>query len=338
MDPPVRFLLALAAAFPAALANAAIPAHDMVVSVLAGPAFVVGTKSAFESGLFRRGPDGSFHHFGLDFPGTFGISVDPRDSRVFYVASLNGCLITRDGGLTWRIGTSWDMTEPQDVRVDPNSPDTVYIALPDGVAQSKDRGVTWTRRERGLPERGKYTQAIEIDRNRAGRVLAGCETGIYLTENAGRSWRRVLPTSETVTDIEQSPHDPRRWMAATQADGLVQSRDGGLTWRPVAGVPSAKCLYNVAFDPTNPRRIAVGSWTYGVLTTEDGGATWADRNAGLPAGHCVYRVGVDPDSGRLYAGVHQVSLYQSGDFGRTWTPDGLPQSRIYRFNFVPAAR
>ncbi len=338
MPRPVRTLLALAAVLPAALASAAVPAHDMVACVLAGPAFVVGTKTVVDSGLFRRGPDGLFHHFGLNFPYIYSVSYDPRDARVIYAASLNGCLVTRDGGLTWRIATSWDMTEPQDVHVDPNSPDTVYIALPDGVAQSSDRGLTWQRREHGLPDRGKYTQVLSVDRTRAGRVLAGCESGIYLTENAGRSWRRVLATSETVNDVEQSPHDPLRWIAATQSDGLVQSRDGGRTWQPVPGVPSANSLYNVAFDPTDSRRIAVGSWTYGVLASEDDGRTWADRNTGLPAGHCVYRVGVDPDSGRLYAGVHQVALYQSDDFGRTWAAGGLPQSRIYRFVFIPAAQ
>jgi photosystem II stability/assembly factor-like uncharacterized protein len=202
---------------------------------------------------------------------------------------------------------------------------------------STDRGATWQRQEDGLPDRGKYTQIVEVDRTRAGRVLAGCESGIYLTENGAKSWRRLFATRTTITDIQQSPHDPKLWLASTQSDGALVSRDGGLTWKKFDDVPSAEALYNVAFDGTNPQRYALSSWTYGVIVTEDGGKTWSDRNAGLPDGHCVFRVGIDPDTGRLMAGVYREALFVSDDFGRTWRNDGLEGSTIYNFVFVPRA-
>jgi photosystem II stability/assembly factor-like uncharacterized protein len=252
-----------------------------------------------------------------------------------------------DGGQSWRCTTSWDMTEIKDVSVDPNSPDHVYIALPDGIAVSPDRGNTWPRMENGLPERGKFTFTIRVDRTQAGRVLAGCEAGIFLTENGAQSWRQVFRSKTTVDDIQQSPTDPKLWLAVTQADGALISRDGGLTWKQLPGAPSERALYNVAFDATHPSRLAIASWTYGVLTSEDGGATWTERNAGLPgkkagyrapsdAGpHAVFRVGVDPDSGRLYASVIGEALYVSDDFGRTWKNGGLEGSQINRFVFLP---
>jgi photosystem II stability/assembly factor-like uncharacterized protein len=229
------------------------------------------------------------------------------------------------------------MTEPKDVCLDPNAPDTVYLALPDGVAVSPDRGRTWPRRETGLPDRGKYTQTIEVDRTRAGRVLAGCESGIYLTEDGAKTWRQVLPARATVDDIQQSPHDPRLWAAVTQSDGAFLSHDGGATWRKLAGVPAAEALYNVAFDPTDPKRIAIASWHYGVLTSEDGGQTWTTRNAGLPDDPHVFRVGVDPDTGRLYLSLYQNFVHVSDDFGRTWRKAGLEGSTVYNFVFVPKA-
>jgi photosystem II stability/assembly factor-like uncharacterized protein len=203
--------------------------------------------------------------------------------------------------------------------------------------------------ENGLPDRGKYTQIIAVDRTQAGRVLAGCETGIYLTDNAAQSWRRVFPTKDTVDDIRQSPADPKVWLAATQSAGALISRDGGLTWQPLPGVTTEKALYNIAFDPTHPARFAIGGWSVGVLTSEDGGATWTARNDGLPGkkagfrkdcdppAHCVWRVGVDPDSGRLYASVVGEALYASDDFGRTWTNEGLEGSAVNRFVFLPRA-
>lgn len=318
-------------------APAAAPSHDLYICAALNKGYVTGSKITTTSGLFRRDDAGGWKHIGYNDLSITAAAFDPRDRNVIYISSLNGCWRTLDGGRTLRQTNGWDITEGRDVAVDPNAPDHVYLALPDGVAVSRDRADTWVRRENGLPDRGKYTQTIEVDRTAAGRVLAGCESGIYLTENGADSWRRVLPTATTVDDIQQSPHDPRYWVAVTQSDGAWSSNDGGVTWKKFPGVPSDHALYNVAFDASNPKRLAIGGWHYGVQTTEDGGATWTERNAGLPVPHRVSRVGIDPDTGRLYASVIGESLYTSDDFGRTWTRSALEGSVINNFIILPKA-
>jgi photosystem II stability/assembly factor-like uncharacterized protein len=209
--------------------------------------------------------------------------------------------------------------------------------LPDGVVVSHDRGQTWQRRERGLPERGKYTQVIRADRTRRGRVFIGCESGIYLTEDGAQSWRRVLQTKETVDDIQQSPHDPKLWVSVTQSAGAWQSRDGGGTWGRIGSLPTDKALYNVAFDAREAKRLAIASWSHGLLVSEDGGVTWTARNAGLPTPARVWRTAIDPDNGELYAAIFGQGLYASSDFGRTWRTAGMEGATIQTFTFVPHA-
>jgi len=325
--------LVLAALIAPAARVFAVGPHDLFLCATVSRNYVIGSKLVTDSGLYRRDEAGAYRHFGINFPFVLQVAFDPRDRNVCYAVSINGVLVSKDGGYRWRIGNSWDMTEPKDVCIDPNAPDQVYLGLPDGVAVSSDRGATWERRESGLPERGKYTQTIEVDRTQAGRVLAGCEAGIFLTEDGARSWRRVLPTAETVLDIQQSPHDAAFWMATTQADGVQFSHDGGRTWRKLAALPSAEAFYNVAFDIRDPKRVAVSSWTYGVHTSEDGGVTWTERNTGLPADHCAFRVGIDLDTGRLYASIYREALFTSDDFGRTWRDDGMAGATIYSFVF-----
>jgi len=322
---------------PLGSSGAPAAAYDLTVCAAINRNYVIGSKLVTLNGLFRRTDAGEFVHFGLNFPHVFNAAYDPRNREELYLATLNGAVVSRDGGKTLRIATSWDMTEAKDICLDLNAPDQIFLALPDGIAASTDRGATWSRREKGLPDRGKYTQTIEVDRTRAGRVLAGCESGIYLTEDAGRRWRRVMVSKATVTDVQQSPHDPKVWMATTQSDGVQISSDRGVTWKKLGGVPSEEALYNIAFDGTREGRVAVSSWTYGVWTTEDGGKTWVSRNDGLPDGHCVFRVGIDPGTGRLYAGVYQTALYHSDDFGRTWIVSGLEGSTITNFVFTPKA-
>ncbi len=332
--PALLVLLASAVAAP----GAAAPAHDLYLCAsINGSARVIGFKDSGLNGVYRREAGGDFTQFGINQAMMLALAFDPRDPRMFYVAALNGLLRTPDGGKTWRVVTDWDVTEPKSVVVDPHQPDTVYVGVPDGVIVSHDRGLTWTRMERGLPDRGKYTQVVQVDRTHAGRVFAGCETGIYLTEDGAKSWRRVFPTAVTIEDIQQSPHDPLRWLAVTEGDGALGSRDGGRTWTKLASVPSDHALYNVAFDARDPQRLAITSWTDGLFVSEDGGRTWQTRNTGLPDSHHVWRTAIDPDTGRLYASLVEQALYVSDNFGRTWRIGGLPASRVTAFAFVPKA-
>ena len=320
----------------ASLAGAApAPAHDLYLCVqLNGDSRVMGAKDPNINGVYRRTADG-FEHIGLNHPMLLSVSFDPRDANVFYAATLSGVLRTLDGGKNWRVTTDWDVTELKSVVVDPNAPDTVYAGVPDGFIVSHDRGFSWARSENGLPARGKYTQIVSVDREHAGRVLIGCETGIYLTEDAAKSWRKVFAAAATVDDLQQSPVDPLVWISVTQGDGALKSKDGGLTWEKMPAVPADKALYNVAWDARDPRRLAIAGWSFGLLTSEDGGETWASRNAGLPEPARVWRTAIDPDDGRLYVSVDQKALYVSDDFGRTWKVGGLPGSRVLSFTFVP---
>jgi photosystem II stability/assembly factor-like uncharacterized protein len=333
---PARILFALLAACP--LAAPATP-HDLYLAAsINASSRVMGARGGALDGIYVRGADNSFGHVGHHLPLLITLAFDPRDPSRVYGAGLSGVMRSTDGGNTWRIVTGWQETEPKALAVDPVNHDTVYAGLPDGFIVSDDCGETWERREAGLPERGKYTQTLQVDRTRAGRVFAGCETGIYLTEDGARSWRRVFEAVDTVNDIQQSPHDPAHWIAVSQSAGALESRDSGLTWNPLPGAPSERALYSVAFDPRQPGRIAISSWTYGILTSEDDGRTWTDRNAGLPPLHRVWRTAVDPDDGRLYAAVYEHALYASSDFGRTWTAIGMEASVIRNFIFVPRAR
>jgi photosystem II stability/assembly factor-like uncharacterized protein len=320
-------------------ARALAGSHDLyLTAAFNNGSRVMGSNDGSANGVFVRTADG-FRHVGLNYPLAISVTFDPRDANVFYVACLSGVLRTLDGGQSWRLVTGWAETEPKSIAVDFHAPDDVYTGLPDGIVVSRDRGQTWQRREQGLPERGKYTQVVRADRTRRGRLLIGCETGIYLTENGADTWRRVHATAETVNDLQQSPHDPRHWLAVTQSAGALESRDGGATWTKLAGVPATHALYNIAFDARNPRRLALASWHAGLLVSEDGGATWTPRHAGLPGDGTtprVWRTAIDPDDGAIYAAVFGHGLHRSNDSGRTWRAvPGMDGASVQTFTFVP---
>jgi photosystem II stability/assembly factor-like uncharacterized protein len=287
-------------------------------------------------------PSGLFLHTGQDWerlgplhPAVITLDYDPREPRRIYLAAGNGCIRSEDGGRSWRIMTGWEMTELQDVSVDANQPDSVWIALPDGVAVSRDRGVTWSRTDLGVKR--KYTQSIRVDRAHRGRVLAGSERGVLLTEDDGRSWRLAGVAQGMITHLEQSPHDPRQWIATTQEHGAYLSSDSGLSWKRLDGVP-AGTLYNASFDPTTKGRIAIAGWQTGVAVSEDGGRLWKDRSSGLPSRN-IWRAVFDPDHpGAIYASVHEEAVYLSPDAGLSWNQAGIDGSIIFDFVFVPERR
>lgn len=331
-----RILLSafVAAMIGATSARAAENRHDLYFCInLSGQGQVMGSSTSTESGLYRSNDREHFVHLGFNHIRTFAMAADPRDPDVLFVSVLDGILRSLDRGKTWRRMTGWEMTEPKDIVFDPSAPDHIYAGLPDGIAVSRDRGVTWRRMNDGI--RRSYTHSILVDRTQAGRVLAGTELGIYLSEDAAKSWRLVQPTAKVTYSLQQSPHDPRVLLAATSADGALRSEDGGRTWRRIEGVPTGHTLHYARFDPHDARRLVVCGWEAGVLVSEDGGRTWSDRTTGLPSRQ-IWCVSPDPDfPGRLYAAPFLQPVFVSDDFGHTWRPLSFDKAIVYSLAFVP---
>jgi len=310
------------------------PKHDLYLCMLlSGQGQVMGGRTPALSGVYRSSDRLTVEHVGFGHIRMYKVIGDPQAADGLYMAALNGVVHSADRGKTWRILTGWDMTEPKGLALDPNAPDHIYAGLPDGIAVSRDRGATWARMNDGI--RRRFTQTITIDRTQAGRVLAGTELGIYLTEDGARTWQRVQPTTGTTYDLRQSPHDPKVFFAVTTSNGALWSEDRGRTWRPVAGVPTKHTLHDCAFDPADARRLVLCGWDAGLLVSEDGGHTWIDRTAGLP-NRQIWSAAADPDQpGRLYASPFQQAVHVSEDFGVTWKPAFFEKATAFSITFVP---
>ena len=317
-----------------ATGRAAEVKHDLYMCVLlSGQGQVMGRSAPVPSGVYRSSDRLTVEHVGFGHIRMFQVIADPRAADGLYMAALNGVVHSADRGKAWHILTGWDMTEPKGLALDLLAPDTLYAGLPDGIGVSRDRGQTWQRMNEGI--RRAYTHTITVDRTKSGRVLAGTELGIYLTEDGARTWRLVQATNEVTYDLRQSPHDPKIFFAVTSTNGALWSKDAGRTWAKIPGVPTAQTLHNCDFDPTEARRLVVCGWEAGVQVSEDGGATWSDRSAGLP-NRQVWSVAVDPDRpGRLYAAPYQQPVHVSDDFGRTWKPLFFDKATVFSITFVP---
>lgn len=293
--------------------------------------YVVGAKLP-SSGLFVKSPTG-WQHLAYNHPFLTAIDYDRADPSVIYLAAGNALIRAADRGNTWRFLTGSDVTELRDVAVDPNSPGTIYFAHSHGIRVSHDHGSTW--KEIGGTLHRKFTEALRVDRQKSGVLIAGGEEGLYRTEDGGETWHIAGAAGFQITRIEQSPHDPCAWLAASESGGLFASHDCGKTFESSGRVGIGRHLYDIAFDPTDAKRIAVVGWDPGVLLSEDGGKTWQPRNTGLPR-LSVISAAFDPVTpGRIYIGINEEGLFVSEDAGKSWSRAGLEGTAINRMKFIP---
>lgn len=305
--------------------------YSLYTAATVSRGYVVGAKLP-PSGLFRSRAN-QWEHIGFSHPFIQALDYDSRDPSLLYLAAGNGLIRAAEYGRVWTILTGADVTELRDLAVDRNAPGTIYFAHTAGIRRTRDGGSTWEPADSGI--RRKYTEAIRVDRTRAGHLVAGTEDGLFSSADAGRSWTRAGASGFQVFHIEQAPHDPCLWLATTQRGGVFVSRDCAASFENLGRAGIDRNVYDVAFDPADDRRVALASWGDGVIVTEDGGKTWQLRNQGLPRPD-VWSVAFDPaHPGRLYAGVHEEALYVSEDSGRTWRRDALAGSMIHRMLFIP---
>jgi photosystem II stability/assembly factor-like uncharacterized protein len=218
------------------------------------------------------------------------LAVDPRDARVWYIATA--------GGGVWKTtnaGTSFTpIFDDQKsfsigcVTVDPHDSLVVWVgsgennsqrsvSMGDGVYKSVDGGKSW--KNVGL-EKSEHISKIIVDPRDSNVVYVaaqgplwapGGDRGLYKTTDGGKTWKGVLTISENtgVTDVVLDPSNPdilyasayqRRRQVFTLIDGgpesaIHKSTDGGKSWTKLKeGLPKEDMgRIGLAIAPHNPK-------------------------------------------------------------------------------------
>jgi photosystem II stability/assembly factor-like uncharacterized protein len=329
----MRFLLIGFLFLGSALTARAQPTPKLHVAVVEQESFIaVGGDKEGAAGLYRHTADTSWVHLGWGNTRNFGLDAVSSEPGTIFLACGNGVLRTLDNSGSWTVTTGWEITEVLDVAIDPSAPTHVYAATAYGVWRSPDQGETWTEVNRGIPApTSTFTQTIAADRRQAGHLVVGSEEGLYRTTSGGTHWRPVGPRDVAIRDVVQSAAQPRQWLAGTEEDGVLRSRDGGKTWSFVGADVGMETVYAVAFDPSNEDRVAAAGFEGGVFVSDDGGETWTP--AGL-ADRRIHALAFDVEqTGRLWAGTLGDGVFYQDATGEDWQYGGLDGAVIWGMKF-----
>jgi photosystem II stability/assembly factor-like uncharacterized protein len=301
------------------------PVHPEIVWVGSGEN-VGGRHVGYGDGVYRSLDGGSsWKNMGLARSEHIGrILVDPRDSRVIYVAAQGplwsaggdrGLFKTTDDGTTWKkILGGGEYTGVNDVVMDPRDPAVLYAAThqhlrtvaalinggpESGIHKSTDGGATWRRLTQGLPKDDMGRIGLALSPQNPDVVYATIELahrkgGFWRSADGGGSWEKRSDQVAGGTgphyyqEIFASPHRFDR-VYHTEVR-LHVTEDGGGTFRNVEGKFKHVDNHAIAFDPNDPDYLLAGC-DGGLYESWDLGATWKFI-ANLPLTQ-YYKIAVD---------------------------------------------
>jgi photosystem II stability/assembly factor-like uncharacterized protein len=274
---------------------------------------------AYGDGVYKSEDGGkSWQNMGLKSSEHIGrILIDPRDSRVVYVAAQGplwsaggdrGLYKSTDAGKTWKaVLTISENTGVSDIVMDPRNPDLLLAS-----AHQRRRHV-WTQ------------------------INGGPESALYRSTDAGATWKKIetgLPKEEMGRiGLAIAPSEPDTVYAiveaANKAGGVFRSTDRGATWEKRGDHVTTGLYYTRIFvDPKDSERVY--SMDVFLQVSDDGGKTF--RNLGESSKHVDNHViWIDPDDTRHYRVGCDGGIYESFDRGTSWEfKANLPVTQFYR--------
>lgn len=289
------------------------PGDPNVIYVGTGSAGIRGNVITGR-GVWRSTDRGrSWSFMGLENVGLIGkIQVDPRNADVAFVAVLGngfgkneerGVYRTRNGGASWeQVLFVADSVGAVDLVMNPKNPRELYAGMwraerkpwtlidasrDGGIWKTVDGGDTWTRLtdpslDNGLPSETLFGRiGLAISPAKPLRVWALISApdphgGIWRTDDAGESWRKVNRDRRFrqrhwyYSHLEADPRDPNT--VYVMNTGTYRSVDGGEEWTFIR-VPHGD-VHDLWIHPDDPHAMVVGN-DGGAQVSLNGGRSWS---------------------------------------------------------------
>jgi photosystem II stability/assembly factor-like uncharacterized protein len=221
----------------------------------------------------------------------------PKGRRTLYAAAFGrGVYKSTDGGRTWSLKNAGLAPDPRNQPFAWRltlAPDALYLV----VARRSERGRIGDRDDGALyrsTDGAEHWQKVTLPAGVNGpngltvdpadprrlylsawgvmRPEGDTGGGIFLSTDAGATWRNVLPRSPHVYDVTVDPRDPKVLYACGFDQAAFRSMDRGETWTRIRGF-NFKWGQRVIADPVDPAKIYV---------TTFGGSVWHGPAAGDP--------------------------------------------------------
>ena len=240
---------------------------------------------------------------------TRGIIVDPDDAshNTWFAGSVGGGIWkTTNAGSTWVSKTpSLPNLATVTLAMAASNHSIIYAGTGegcgntdavrgDGIWKSTDRGETWTQLVSTASNTDfSYVNRVIVDPANASVIFAATNTGIFRSTDGGSAWSSVYSSGGNggVYRIQQIIANPLNFntiYATRNSNGVLKSRDRGLTWSASsAGIgPGLRCELDVS--PVDTARLFLAMETSSTVSdmyvSDDAGATWgkASQTSGTP--------------------------------------------------------
>ncbi len=289
-------------------------------------------------------------------------AVNPQNHAEYYVAVASGHIWkTINDGITFEpVFDNYGAYSIGCLAIDPNNPYVVWagtgennhqraLGYGDGIYKTTDGGKSW--KNMGLKD-SRQIGEIAIDPRNTNIVFVAAEgsvwgpggdRGLYKTEDAGKTWKKVLEISENtgVNNIIYDPRNPdimyatseqRRRHIFTKIGGgpesaVYKSTDAGATWEKIMkGLPNVDLGgMDIAYAPSNPDIlyliVEAAEGKSGFFRSTNRGASWDKMSDYASSGQYFNEIYVDPKNADKVFSAETFSVVTL-DGGKTWTNVG----------------
>jgi photosystem II stability/assembly factor-like uncharacterized protein len=212
--------------------------------------------------------------------------TSPVEARVLYVAAFGrGVYKSTNGGKSWTLKNAGiTQEEPFAWRIVRDNKGVLYVLVArrsedgtigtdkdGGIYRSTDEAEHWTRV--AMPEGSNAPNGLAVDPEDANRLYLatwardkgehGDGGGIFLSEDAGKTWKQVLDRDRHVYDVTIDPRNAKVLYAAGFESSAWRSSDRAEHWTRIPGF-NFKWGHRVIPDPEDAGKVYITTFGGGV--------------------------------------------------------------------------
>ncbi len=255
------------------------------------------------------------------------IIVDPRDSRVLFVAAhrhkeAGGFFKSTDGGHHWRESPELKNEALHSLTQAEANPDVLIAGTFNGIFRSDNAGDTWTQLPTTTTAGLVHVESLAIDPRTTNTIYAGTWYLPYKSTDGGKTWKTIkngIIDDSDIFAIDIDPRDPNH-IIASACSGIYETRSAGDSWKKVQGIPSqSRRTRAILQHPSVPGLVFAGT-TEGFWRSERGGDadSWMVTTSRQLE---INSIAVHPSRPQtIYIGTNNYGVMVSYDGGKNFVP------------------